>query len=132
MPSTQNLRCSHWNVAAPFLALQDSGMNHRQNLPHHFPSLNLVPPTSIGGPSTGNFGHGFLIASDNLTKHPFGPGTQPEMMSTTPTFADGIRPEHTPEHHYPLLLIHFHHLRVLGGDLVPTHATRHLLSGQNS
>lgn len=78
---TQSLECCHI-----VLALQGLGMNRWKIHPYHFPALESVPPASTGGRSAGIFGHGFLIASDNLTKHPFGPGTQPEMMSMTPVF----------------------------------------------
>lgn len=73
-------------VSVLLLAFQISGIECRQILPFHMQALDSVPPTSTKGGSTGISGHGFMIASDNLIRHPLGPGTQPVMMSMTPNF----------------------------------------------
>ena len=40
-------------------------------------------------------GHGFLIASDSLTKHPVGPGIQPEEQFNIGTAAKGAQTYHS-------------------------------------
>lgn len=44
---------------------------------------------------SGMFGHGFLMASDNLTKHPSGPAMQPaKSVRTTMTMVSRVERYH--------------------------------------
>ena len=46
--------------------------------PYNVVDLHDCTAVCVSDVTVGMFGHGFLIASDNLTRHPSGPGIQPE------------------------------------------------------
>ena len=55
------------------------GHDHQLLVALQLPALSDSAPALFRAGLPGRSGHGFLIASDNLTRQPFGPGTHPEM-----------------------------------------------------
>lgn len=96
---------------------------------YHAVALNGCAPVCASDVIGGMFGHGFLIASDSLTKHPLGPAIQPK--ETISDFGSnrgqGVF-KNTVQNHNALLVIDHHHLDILRGNLLSPHPPWHFLA----
>ena len=63
--------------------------NELGDVPYNVIDVHGCTALCVSDVTVGISGHGFLIASDNLTRHPSGPGIQPEEMISTPDWNRG-------------------------------------------
>ena len=93
---------------------------------YHVVALSACVAICASDVIVGMFGHGFLIASDSLTKHPSGPAIQPnETISDFDSNRGRGIFENTIQNHNALLIIDVYHLYILRGNLMSSHSPWH-------